>query len=212
MQRKRLNLAKDKPRVSRSRFWQKLLMCLLTTQQKSGPGSQINRCLRQRSFPLTYSRVKRSKDPRRLALRELKRWPGIRRVPTIARQIESNLQHLEDGNWKRLLREVNSLRGRADAEKERAVAAILASELEGLGPKQSRNLLQALGLTRYEVPIDSRLVKWLNEFGFPFKLTAATLSSPDHFDLVSQGFQELCRAAGAYPCVVDAAIFSSFDD
>jgi len=41
-------------------------------------------------------------------------------------------------------------------------ACILLQELKGIGPKQSRNLRQALGLLRYEIPIDSRIVKWLN--------------------------------------------------
>jgi hypothetical protein len=36
------------------------------------------------------------------------------------------------------------------------VAGYIQETFEGFGPKQSRNLLQALGLTRYEIPIDIR--------------------------------------------------------
>src|SRR3712207_8726784 len=35
--------------------------------------------------------------------------------------------------------------------------------LKGFGPKQSRNLLQGLGLTRYEIPIDIRITRWFND-------------------------------------------------
>jgi hypothetical protein len=46
---------------------------------------------------------------------------------------------------------------------ERIVARVLDEQLRGIGPKQSRNLLQELGLTRYEIPLDSRVAGWLNE-------------------------------------------------
>jgi hypothetical protein len=81
----------------------------------------------------------------------------------------------------------------------------------GLGPKQSRNFLQCLGLTRYEIPIDSRITKWLNDFGFPVALGAAALSDPDYYAFVNDGVRELCKAAGTYPCVFDAVVFSRVD-
>jgi hypothetical protein len=67
-------------------------------------------------------------------------------------------------------------------------------------------------LSRYEVPIDSRITKWLNEFGFPIRLTANALADRNYFEFVSDGFQRLAGACGIAPCVLDAAIFSSFDD
>jgi len=85
--------------------------------------------------------------------------------------------------------------------------------LKGFGPKQSRNLLQSLGVTKYEVPIDSRITKWLNDFvGFPMYLSATALGDLSYYKFVSEGFRELCAASDIYPCVLDAAIFSSFDD
>lgn len=81
----------------------------------------------------------------------------------------------------------------------------------GFGPKQSRNLLQGLGLTKYEIPIDSRITKWFNEFGFPVKLSASALSDLNYYKFVSKGLRELCDACNIYPCLLDAAIFSSFD-
>ena len=72
-------------------------------------------------------------------------------------------------------------------------------------------MLQMLGLTRHEIPLDSRIVKWLNEFGFPIRLTAASLADENYYQFVGDGFQALCRAAGVLPCLMDAAIFSSID-
>src|SRR4051794_37056495 len=63
----------------------------------------------------------------------------------------------------------------ASPDTERNAARFIDDHYQGFGPKQSRNLLQGLGLSRFDVPIDSRITKWLNEFGFPVKLTVSAL-------------------------------------
>jgi hypothetical protein len=68
-----------------------------------------------------------------------------------------------------------------------------------------------LGLTRHEIPIDSRITKWLNGFGFPVRLSASALADPNYYTFVMDDFQALCQACGVVPCVLDAAIFPSFD-
>ncbi|MCK9270029.1 MAG: hypothetical protein WC271_07755 [Bacteroidales bacterium] len=88
----------------------------------------------------------------------------------------------------------------------------LQVDFNGFGPKQSRNFLQALGLTKYEIPIDSRITTWLNDFGFPVTLTSSPLGDKGYYHFVSDGIQELCEKAEIYPCILDAAIFSSFDN
>lgn len=74
-----------------------------------------------------------------------------------------------------------------------------------------RCFLRALGLTRFEIPIDSRLTDWLNKFGFPVQLSATVLADPSYYDFVSDGFQMLCAKSGVFPCVLDAAIFALKD-
>lgn len=96
-------------------------------------------------------------------------------------------------------------------EAEVEAADFVDGRFKGFGPKQSRNLLQGLGLTKYEIPIDSRIIKWLNDFDFPVKLTGKPLGDPEYYKFVSRGIRELCDACGIYPCMLDAAIFSSFD-
>ena len=118
---------------------------------------------------------------------------------------------LEEGLWEETFRMLDRLRLAADPQDEREVADFIDARFKGFGPKQSRNLLQSLGLTRYEIPIDSRITKWLNRFGFPVKLSAEALSDSNYYRFVSEGFQRLCAESETYPCVLDAAIFASYD-
>jgi hypothetical protein len=121
------------------------------------------------------------------------------------------LDYLDGEGWEILMPQLRDLERKGTALLEREVARDLASRLQGIGPKQSRNLLQMLGLSRYEVPLDSRVTKWLNSFGFPVRLTAVGLSDEAYYEFISDGFQELCRSAEVLPCLLDAAIFVSFD-
>lgn len=137
---------------------------------------------------------------------------GIRFPKRISEDLEYNYLFLNHGNNRdQLLAQVNLLTSPQSREVERQVARHLQSLLKGFGPKQSRNLLQALGLTRYEIPIDSRIASWLKDFGFPMRLSATTLSDVYYYEFVLDAIQALCVAAKIYPCVLDAAIFASFD-
>jgi len=97
-------------------------------------------------------------------------------------------------------------------EMETEAADFIDDCLHGFRSKQSRSLLHNLGLTKYETPIDSRITRWLNDFiGFPVYLSATALADLSYYKFVSEGFRELCAASDPYPCMLDAAIFSSFD-
>lgn len=123
-----------------------------------------------------------------------------------------NLDKLNaDQSWATTLKKVNALALPSEARQEREVARYLQKLLHGFGPKQSRNLLQWLGLTRYEIPIDSRITRWLNDFGFPVPLTATALKDAGYSGFVLDGIQALCATSDVFPCVLDAAIFASFD-
>jgi hypothetical protein len=104
---------------------------------------------------------------------------------------------------------LDELRASDYPEIERGAARFLDDLLAGVGPKQSRNLLQELGLTRYEVPIDSRMAAWLGTCGFPLLLNSGVLGEKDWYEFILDGLQELCRKSGVYPCVLDAAVFAS---
>jgi len=210
--RKRIenNLRAEKPSVTRDTFWYTMVGCLLTTQQRSGPNSPVSRLL-WGPFRLRYDVCAAQADLASFVRNVLTEFGGIRRTNMIGKEMAANLAYLQAGGWEPTFAQLDEVRLSSTPQIERKAAEFLDNHLRGFGPKQSRNLLQWLGLSRYEVPIDSRLTKWLNRFGFPVKLNAFCLADPVYYDFVSDGFQQLCQACEIVPCVLDAAIFSSFD-
>lgn len=194
-----------------------MLGCLMTTQQRSGPDSAVARFIRARPFPLSLSACTKF-GVEALVRRNLSEFGGIRRAPTIAKQASANCRWLEAGGWKAIEEQYEILlkqRARVphdqDREGERVAATFVHQNLEGFGPKQARNLWQWLGMSRYEIPLDSRITKWLNENVLDLKLSSAILGDRGYYEFVLDGVQTLCRRAGTLPCVFDGAIFSSFD-
>jgi len=203
------NLGKTKPRITKTVFWRNLIACLVTTRQRSGPNSWVTRFLNSDSFLLDYSLCE-SKPRLELAAEKMLAKYRLRRSTVLAAQIRENLIYFRS-YWKEISGQLEELRIKKNITTERSVARYFQNKFKGIGPKQSRNLLQSLGLTRYEIPIDSRITKWLNYFGFPVELTAEGLSDANYYNFISDGIQHLCRKSNLYPCVLDAAIFSSFD-
>jgi len=205
------NLAAAKPAAGRDRFWKALTMSLLTTQQPSGPESAVTRLLASEPFPLSYQKCSGTTDASTFVTKTLVSFGGIRRHGVIGKELAKNLNALESGLWSDVLKHIEQLRVPTTKDIERSVADFLQEKMLGLGPKQARNLLQALGLTRFEVPLDSRVAKWLRAISFPVPVTAAALADRDYYCFVLDGFQRLCSAAEEFPCVVDGAVFASFD-
>jgi hypothetical protein len=207
----RRNILGERPPLTRAMTWHLLTMCLLTTQQRSGPTSRVTAFLESRPYPLRFAVVSRHRDPQSCVVHELRRFGGIRRGTTIGAQLAKNLPFFVGPQWSELKSVLMSLPSSRGFIPERRAAEWLADRLAGLGPKQSRNLLQSLGLTRYEIPIDSRITRWLNDVGFPIHLNAAGLADLAYYSFVSDGVRELCKAARIYPCVLDAVVFSMGD-
>ena len=205
------NLRDSKPPVTKEYFWYVMVGCLLTTQQRSGPDSSVVRFLQVKPFPLEYAVCRQRNDVADYTQAALASFGGLRRSTTIGKEVAANLQFLEQGGWDQTFEHLDCVRVNSRPETERQAAEFIDAKFVGFGPKQSRNLLQWLGLSRYEIPIDSRITKWLNDFGFPVKLSATALSDASYYDFVSDGVQRLCEACQIMPCVLDAAIFSSFD-
>lgn len=192
-------------------FWQAMICCLITTQQRSGPNSAVTKFICTDPFPLPYCKDFGTGSMSEFVANEISKY-GLRRGNTIGEEVKANHQWLEEGGWQIIDKMIEKLKKYKNKETERESAAVIIDHLKGFGPKQSRNLLQSLGLTRYEIPVDSRIIKWLNEFGFPLKLTSTALADREYFNLVLDGFQKICEACDIYPCVLDAAIFASFDE
>jgi len=203
------NIEGHRPEVTRDRFWHLMIFCLLTTQQRSGPDSAVQRFRRTSPFLLGYELCLLQDDVELFVRRTLQDFGGIRYFNRIAGYAVRNLWALEHGLWQDTFRVIEALGCAGIASAERDAAHFIDRSFVGFGPKQARNLLQLLGLTKYEIPIDSRVVKWLNGQGLSVEL--GELTQWRFYDSVSDNLQRLCKDAGVYPCILDAAIFASFD-
>ena len=188
-----------------------MIMCLLTSQQRSGPISTVGQFLRLDPFPVTIEKLAKTNNVEEFVKDTLKENGLTRYVNRISSFFASNYRKIVERNWT-LIKELEELKTADSKIKERNIADNFGNDFNGFGPKQSRNFLQALGLTKYEIPIDSRITTWLNDFGFPVTLTSSPLGDKGYYHFVSNGIQELCEKAEIYPCILDAAIFSSFDN
>ena len=197
--------------ISLEQFWQALVGCLLTSQQRSGPSSYVTRFLTREPFPLSYTLYAGAADRLEFGRAVMRQAKGVQFYNKIAGFLATNYDELEHGLWEKIKGLLQILIGPHSAQDEREVAEFINTYLKGFGPKQSRNLLQGLGLSQYEIPIDSRVIRWLNEFGFPINLSAGSLNDSHYYDLVSDGIQALCRSSGVLPCVLDATIFGRDD-
>ncbi len=217
--RMKINVAGAVQDFSRVSFWRALVQCLLTTQQRSGSTSPVMRYVNKDPFPLEFNLCKAQLNLNQYASQSLSEFGGIRRLNIIGKELDVNLKWLEAGGWEGIETHTAALRAclrnapnSADKAIEREAADFARQNLHGIGPKQARNLWQMLGLTRFEIPIDSRVVKWLNDYGFPVKLSASALSDPNYYNFIMDGIQELCTSANVFPCILDAVIFSENDD
>ncbi len=206
----RMNVQGKREPISIDNFWKSHIACLATTQQRSGPGSMVNKFVKSTSFILDYASCRKKAEAlEQAAQKELANY-RLRRSNRIAKELSENIHFISE-NWPA----INEYLVRIEKEQaplfEREAAEYIQCYFKGFGPKQSRNLLQTLRISRYEIPIDSRITKWLNNFGFPFHLTAQGLGDKGFYNFVSDGIQALAEACDILPCVLDAVIFSSYD-
>jgi hypothetical protein len=212
--------------------WDTLVVCLLTTQNSADrvdrwrEGLLPGQVTKPQTMRLSACRSQAAVgDLEAVVLNEI---ATFRRKAIVARQLVHNLRVLDGENgWLELDHVVQLLMPLRQQspdpnrhQDEREVARWLQLEphqqglgrrglgLQGLGPKQSRNFLQGLGLTRYEIPIDSRLISWcrteLNLQHFP----VPGLADERFYSLVCDRIRDLCLQANVLPCMFDAAVFS----
>lgn len=203
------NLGDSKPSVTREAFWQTMVSMRLTTLQESGPGSLVANFNATSPFALEYELVTKQQDAKAFIEEVLRNAGLLRFSKKISNELSANLKELEHGEWSRTLEQCNRLAVLVHRDVEREVADYIDVKFKGFGPKQARNVLQELGLTRYEIPIDSRLTRWLNGFGFPIRLNASALYDRDFYVFVLDGIQRLCERADVLPCIFDISVFLS---
>lgn len=213
------NASASVPLPTREQMWRRLVICLATTQQKSGPGSGPDRLAHTVPFPVSQA-ICAQPDAHAVVQRMLASDFSLRRNELLASEIIHNHRALEQGGWS-LLEEHAAILHRQrcappsdeHAVAERAAARAAAELIKGFGPKQSRNFWLHLDLARYEIPIDSRWLKWLeselDEHAPLQGLSNKTIASEKGHALVCEAIQALCRECSVLPCDLDAAVFAT---
>lgn len=199
-------------------IWKSIIVCLLTSQQNSSAESPISKFSRQKPFPLDLATcISKSENLEKFISNELKHFGGIRFYDRIAYLLTKNYEYLQRSNWV-LFEEVNTIltqnfiSSEVQIKAERECAGKIQENLKGFGPKQSRNVLQMLGLTMYEIPIDSRITRWLNdELAFPITVSVTPLQDVNFYNFVSDAIHSLCEKTNVKPCMFDAAVFVEGD-
>lgn len=194
-------------RPSHDRFWQGMVSCLLTSRQKFGQGKPISRITDSEPFILSLDKCERRGDCGQLVEDTLRRTGGIWRYRDIAKECSTNLSRLRDGLWAKVDESLRTLCAASSVGDERRVADFLDDSLAGVGPKQARNILLRLGLARYEIPLDARMVSWLNDNNFAFRVGAESPRGKACYHLIEDAIQALCTAANVIPIVFDGLVF-----
>jgi hypothetical protein len=210
------NVALPPSENTRDWFWATHLMCLLTTQNKSGAGSAVEQFLCMRPFPLSWEICQAVDDVDALIYDTLSRL-GIRRWKISADWAQQNYRRLLDDGWgvlegwsQRLLVQRAQMPKINHYPLEREAAQAVQVLLKGIGPKQSRNFWQNMGMTRYEIPIDSRILRWLSGI-MDFYIPSNGLADERFYCQVMDVLRNLALAADVLPCMLDAAVFASFE-
>lgn len=80
------NLRDNKPPVTKPVFWGRMVGCLFTAQQRSGPDAAVSRFLLTTPCPLDYERSLSQEDLAEFARSVLANFGGLRRSTTIVKE------------------------------------------------------------------------------------------------------------------------------
>lgn len=224
--RRARNVEGDPPEVTRDRIWYAHLIGIMTTRQASGPDSAVGKFMRHQRTDLSPAACRAAPDTEQHVVQTLQASPyGVSYHSRIGKACATNLALLDRNSgegWTELERALDRLvqQRRANpspshARAEREVAELLDDQLLGeglhyIGQKQARNMLQVLGLTRYELPLDSRVNEWASEhFDLPPFFADHSLS--EYYAVGVNLMQTACAEAGVLPCIFDAAAFTDAD-
>jgi hypothetical protein len=217
------NVVSSPQSFRRDAFWKWMIVCICTSVQKSGPNSRVSQFVREEPFPLRLAVCAGSANLRVFA-EGILRSRGLRFGPKLAVQIDANMRWLDHGGWETVEEQFDNLASFSEcagspqqriAAERQAARMVMGRNggLAGIGPKQARNLWQCLGMTQYEVPLDSRVSSWLNALPGRLEIKTSKLyTSVPYYEAKMTEIQNLCSAAGVLPCEFDAAVFSNADD
>ncbi len=209
----RINII-NKPKTSSEDFWHAIITGLLSSQQKSGPDSPVSKILHKKPFEFSLSILSSKKNIQSYVLSVLSSYKGIRFSNRISKFAAENylIFNQEKEQIKEKINRIVTSTEDKRASLEKDFCLFLIEKFNGIGPKQSRNILQSIGLSKYEIPIDSRIIKWIKKFmHYELPLDAKLFSSEDYYSFTLKIIQDMCKKTDIIPAIFDACVFSSFD-
>jgi len=208
-ERLKRNVHRTSVDISVGNVWRRVVCCLLTTQQKSGRGSRVGQLIKEDGKLFSFTFCRESAHVAAVA-KEVLQQAGLRRSERIPAEIAHAMSVFKE-SWEEFELALRNLWDRPHAKTERDVARWIQAKFKGFGPKQSRNLLQWLGLSQHEIPLDSRMMKVLKELNFPVPLSASALADEAYYCFVEDGIHTVLGRIGVIPCVFDACVFARFE-
>lgn len=219
--RKKRNIDIPYRRPTHHKLWHGFVIAILTTQQRLTPDNPIGRACRR--LP-KFLRLSEMKNTTLQVLRRNMRNHGLTRMlPTVSDRLFSIYKYLENGGWDNLendilkplfhfrLKKARWCNKAILAEKLAADKLASNGDLKGIGPKQARNFLQHLGLIRFETPLDSRVLNYLEKTSPKMPLAQNLFQDKDYYNFVMSAFQVMCQRAHLFPCIADRIIFDYMD-
>jgi hypothetical protein len=205
----------SKPIITQDRFWESIILGLLTSQQKSSPNSPVKKLLNDRPFLLSFGLLNENENQLDKYIKEvLGKYKGIRYYNNIRKYILSNRKYTQY-NWDTIEKELKNVILSKDENRkeiERKICRYLQEYYFGIGPKQSRNAMQELGIIKYEIPIDSRMTKWISKnLIIDLPLNSTVLSSSKYYEYYLDRVQQICESACILPTIFDACVFVTFN-
>ncbi len=192
--------------INRDTILYSLLHSLLLSSLKPDNYLHIDSITTSARYNFQYLTIKDIQDIKSYASETLKNHGLALDLKKMPEYFAYNFDLLESSNWELVDRLIRKLCIKESKKAEREIADYIDTMFKGFDACEARVFLQTLGLTKFEIPIDLTVSDWLNDFGFPVKLSPLALQDRDFYHFVSDGVQLLCKRAEVYPCVLEAAI------
>ncbi|NKB32636.1 MAG: hypothetical protein GKR91_06015 [Pseudomonadales bacterium] len=203
------NVKRKRIILSKKKIWYVIVGCQITTQQRSDEGSKVDLFLKSKSFVHNFDRYKKTKSKITAVKNELVTY-GIGKNKQISEYLKEIYDLLEGGDWVILIESLKSLKKNTTIRKERETAKYV-TRYKGLGNKQSRNFLQWLGVSKFEIPIDSRVTNKMKKMVCEFVPSPSALQDISTYLFLENSLQIISKKLYIHPCVLDACMFIEND-
>jgi thermostable 8-oxoguanine DNA glycosylase len=188
-----------------------MLICLMSSDTDFYPESKIEQMFNKKPYLLSYEFLLKVSNIE-YAFKNIFQPSGITKyLNKVPKYFSTNFNFLVETNWELELEINRSIKHELTKDDERKLADRVDKSFKGFGSKEARSFLLALGVTKYEIPIDYKLINWLKNFDFPINFSKIALQDILFYHFVSDGIQKLCEISDIYPCVLYTSIISSSD-